>query len=500
MLVIAGVRRAFLIASGERYARMGINLVMLVVVARLLTPVDFGISVLGSGFLLIADELREVGTASYLIQKENVATTEIRTAFTVIFLVTLVLTAVLILAAPRLATFYSTPELQPYLYLVAATFLVGPFPATTLALLRRDLAFGTLAVIRTVSALVLCFVTIILATLGFRYLSLGWGALAGATTNLILGLYYRPAFSGFVPSLREWRGAARFAGYDCVTILLNRACDLLPYIVFGRTLGLEVVGMLRYASTTSQLPERMLLSSVGSVALPVFSAALRNGHALKQLYFGGIAYITAVYWPALALLAILAHPIVQLLFGQQWEAIVPLVQIMSCAWMFSFPTPLTYPVLIAVGAVRNTLAESLAGLPISAFILILASLYGLRAVVLSMLLTLPLQACVALYFVRRQIPFTVAELAGAVAKSCQITVLSVAGPLVFALAMDLDFRFTLPAAAVIAGLAVAGWLTGIWLTQHRLLEDIKQVVQSMVRIVGFAGKGRLAWWHDGRSG
>src|SRR5262245_65645830 len=94
MLVIAGVRRAFLIASGERYARMGINLVMLVVVARLLTPVDFGISVLGSGFLLIADELREVGTASYLIQKENVATTEIRTAFTVIFLVTLVLTAV----------------------------------------------------------------------------------------------------------------------------------------------------------------------------------------------------------------------------------------------------------------------------------------------------------------------------------------------------------------------------------------------------------------------
>src|SRR3546814_3774220 len=64
------------------------------------------------------------------------------------------------------------------------------------------------------------------------------------------------------------------------------------------------------------------------VLLPAFAAKLRQGHALKDSYLRGVAYLTAVGWPFSVVLALLAHPILRVLFGPQWDAAVPLVQIL----------------------------------------------------------------------------------------------------------------------------------------------------------------------------
>ena len=106
----------------------------------------------------------------------------------------------------------------------------------------------------------------------------------------------------------------------------------------------------------------------------------------------------------------MADPIVAILFGSQWNEVVPLVRMLALASLSLSGACLTYPVLTAVGRVRDTLTASLISVPPSLLAIFIASFFGIEAVAASALFTLPLQAFVALCFVRRQIAFRPAEL------------------------------------------------------------------------------------------
>src|SRR3546814_4549025 len=105
----------------------------------------------------------------------------------------------------------------------------------------------------------------------------------------------------------------------------------MPSIAAGRLLGIEAAGLLHRATSTIQIYRKGVLEGLMPVLLPAFAAKLRQGHALKDSYLRGVAYLTAVGWPFSVVLALLAHPILRVLFGPQWDAAVPLVQILCLA-------------------------------------------------------------------------------------------------------------------------------------------------------------------------
>ncbi len=140
-----------------------------------------------------------------------------------------------------------------------------------------------------------------------------------------------------------------------------------------------------------------------------------------------LTHVTALQWPILLCLAILAEPAVKLLLGEQWTAAVPLVRIMALASLSLFPAFMTYPVLVASGGVRDTLTMSLISIPPSIALVAIASLKGLMAVAIVQLLTAPLQLCVAMIYVRRYIHFTWSEYIQALVPSAVVTVCAAAG-------------------------------------------------------------------------
>src|ERR1700678_1283064 len=93
---MASLRRALLFASGGRYVVMGVNLATATVLARLLTPAEFGISVLGASLLGVAEAVRELGSVAYLVQQKDLTRAKIRTVFTISLIVTSVVTLVLL--------------------------------------------------------------------------------------------------------------------------------------------------------------------------------------------------------------------------------------------------------------------------------------------------------------------------------------------------------------------------------------------------------------------
>ncbi len=103
-----------------------------------------------------------------------------------------------------------------------------------------------------------------------------------------------------------------------MTTLLNRAYDLLPIFLLGRFGGPDLVGLYGRAQVVSQLPDKMILGSLGAVILPMFAAERRDGRALAPTYLASIGNISVVLWPVALLLALIAQPVVLVLLGAQW--------------------------------------------------------------------------------------------------------------------------------------------------------------------------------------
>jgi O-antigen/teichoic acid export membrane protein len=487
---MAVVKRALLLSTGERYFALVSNFVTVALVSRILTPAESGVSVIGMAFVGIAMSAREFASANFLIQRQHLSRADVRGAFTVMLLFTSIITVALASSAPLLAGAYGDERLISYLQVISAAFFLELVAAPVLTLLRRDMAFGKIAAINTSGAVAAAAVTISLALLGFSYMSFAWAWVSSAVVTGLLAVGLSRQFWIFRPSLVGWRGMVAFGGYNGATSLLYKTYEALPYLLLGRILSLDAAALYSRGLMICQLPDKVILGGAISVILPAFSAEARQGRSLKQPYLNALGLITALQWPALLVLAVLAYPIVDLLLGDQWHGVVAIVQIVAIASLFSFSFELNYPVLVSIGAVHDIFRRALIVCPVSVVIITVAAFFGLRAVAFSLLLVIPFQAFVSLTFVRRHIVIGWLEIWSAVWRSAVVAAITVAGPLAVVMYIGSGFEISLGHALSGAALAAAGWLLGLWLTGHALLIEILRGVADFRR-GGLAAPGVL---------
>jgi O-antigen/teichoic acid export membrane protein len=479
---MTGIRRALLFTSAERYINLSVNFGLIAIVSRLLTPAEIGVAAFGATIWALVETLRDV-PSSYLVQQKDLSREDIRTAFTVMFCLSLLLAGALLLSADWIAAQYGVEGLASYLHVFALAFLPGPLERPIMALFRRDMAFGRYAMINVTTVVVNAVLTIGLVLAGFSYHAFAWAALAGALSAASLAVYFRPEFWIFWPHLGQWRRALRFGGYSSLYALLNQFAEMFPYLVVSRIFSFAEVGFYSRALLVSQTPGKLLLSGLAPVVFPALAAEVRRGGNLKPAFMTAVSYISAVYWPAFVLLALLAHPAVEILVGPQWFSIVPLVQVISVAMLFTFAGILIYPTLMALGALRDLVLSSLVALPLSVMINGLAATQGLMALAQSLVVTYALQSAIGLAFVRRHLQFRWGELGAATARSLIVTLCVAAPPTLHIIAAGSRFEIAIPQGIALGGLSLLCWPAGLWLTRHPL--------RGEVLLIGGALRGKL---------
>ena len=354
-------------AAGEQYFRLAINFASIAAVSRLLTPTEIGVSVIGTGIVLIAMGLREFATSDFLIQRQEITRDDIRASFTVVFLLTVLITIAMFMVAPWFGAFYGEEKLARFLRIAAVAGLIEALSLHIRGLLRRDMAFGALALINTASAAATAGVTILLAFVGFSFMSVAWAMLAAAGATTSLSFYFRPDLAIFRPTLQclgqrpdvRWLQRRELCDQsDLPDAAAARSGPSAPAFC-GRPLQSGDDGV-RYPG-----PDRLDERLFGGFSRPL-PLEVREGRSLKEAYLRALGYITVLYWPALILLALLAHPVILLLLGQQWLSVIPLLQVMAVAGLAWFPVILTSPVLLAVGANRDRVLADFLGRSLSA--------------------------------------------------------------------------------------------------------------------------------------
>jgi O-antigen/teichoic acid export membrane protein len=289
-----------------------------------------------------------------------------------------------------------------------------------------------------------------------------------------MGLYlgFWRDWSIFRLGLREWRSVLGFSVHDSAFGILSQIGEAVPYLIIGRAFDAASVGLCQRAVLLAFFPERVILAGVSAVALPAFSQQVRDGQAPKLSYLKVLSLITAAQWPALITLILLAEPIVRLLLGSQWHGVVPVLQILAGALFFSFPIALQYPTLVALGAIRIVPLAILAQSVVSIGVLTFAAPSGLKAVALSTFVIIPLCSLFSLAVVWRFLKFDWLELAATIGQSTAATLVCAIGPLALMLTVGSPEEFSIPLVIVAGALAGIGWIAGLWLTGHPLLQEM----------------------------
>jgi O-antigen/teichoic acid export membrane protein len=472
---VGKTRRSLMFSFVDRYGAAGLNLVGTLILARLLSPRDFGIYSVAASAVVLVGVLRDFGVANFLLQTHDISDIVVRTAFTISLPLSALCAAVLVAASDPVARFYAEPAFTGLIPLLAAGFLLVPFGMPSTSLLQRKMEFGKLATINLACATTSLLATVTLAVLGFGYMSFAWASLLASLVRVAVALAWRPCFWAFLPAMVRWREVAVFGGYASATAIVNAFHDSLPQLIIGRMLGFGAVGTLGRAASVCQLPDRLFTNALQPVLLPSFAEQARNTGDLKSAYLKAIAYMTALQWPILICLAILAEPAVRLLLGPQWMETTPLVRIMALASMSLFPAFLTYPVLVAAGAVRDTFVSSLLSIPPSLLLIYLAAGHGLQAVAATQFITGPLQVYVALWFIRRHVAFGWSEFARPLLTSGVVALCSGAPAAAIIVAEGFPHDLPLATALLAAAAAAAGWLCGLLATAHPLVAELRSI-------------------------
>lgn len=474
------VRRAFFVSTADRYVGIAVSLISLPIIARVMPTDEFGVAVIGQAISAIAISARDFASQTYLINRKELDRDSIRSFFTLMILSSLLISGIIMLLAPWFQETYQKPGIILFLALNCLALTIEPFHLTIGGLLRRDMAFGRVMVINVTCAVLQASSLVGLAWGGFGFLAFGYAWAFATMVTAVVAIAIRPDLSIFRPSLAHVADAVRFGGYNGAASLLYRLYESVPLLALGHILSVNALGSYYRAATTTQLPDKILLGGIMSVALPAFAKDAREGRDLRASYLRAIELVTAVQWPALILVALLAEPIVRVVLGEQWLDVAPLLRLFAIAWTVTFYAELNYPVLVATGGIRLNLIRAAIVYPPSAAIVVGAAYLGLQAVVLAQYIVLPFQALVSFYFVRRSLELPIGRVLRALPRSAVATAAAAVGPIVMLLLHKGPSELALWEAAIAVLLAVPGWLLALSIMRHPMWIEIGKILRFLM--------------------
>jgi O-antigen/teichoic acid export membrane protein len=367
-----------------RFVAQGANFLIrtgsLMILARLLTPKDFGLVGMVIAFTGVLLLFRDFGLSAAAIQREDVTREQVSTLFWINLLAGGVLALVGIALAPAFAAFYHEPRLVPVAIVLAAAFVFNGAGVQHQALLQRELRFTTMAVINTTALVAGTAIAIAGAAAGYGY----WALVALAVTIPLFTTAGSWLATAWVPSMPRRRSGVRsmmrFGGTLTLSGLLAYVATNSEKVLLGRFWGAEALGLYGRAFQLINIPTDNLNSAAGEVAFAALSRLQGDPVRLKSYFLKGYALILALTLPITIACALFAPDVILALLGPQWREAVPLFRLLAPTILtFAIVNPLAW-LLSSIGLVGRLLKMTLVITPLMLAGYFVGVLYGPKGV------------------------------------------------------------------------------------------------------------------------
>lgn len=317
----------------ERLGTQVVGFVVTIVLARLLTPADYGVIGMLAVFMSISQMFIDFGFGSALIRKKDRTDVDFSTVFWFNLASSIFFYTILFCAAPAIAAYYHMPILVGILRVIGLNLIIHALYTIQITRLTAAVNFKPQAKVAVSSCILSGAVGIALA-----YFGCGAWALVGQQlfAALFSGTLYwifsgwRPAFVFSWPAFRE---LFAFSSKIVAAGLLHTIYTNISPLIIGRKYTAADLGFYSRADTLAQLPGGIFQGTLGRVVFPILSSIQDDEPRLRAAYNKYLRLMTSLVAPCMLLLAACAQPLILLLIGEKWLPCVPYLQLLALGWM-----------------------------------------------------------------------------------------------------------------------------------------------------------------------
>lgn len=315
----------------QKYVTMGIQFISDIILARLLTPYDYGCIGMLSIFMVLAEAFIDGGFGSALIQKKEPTQVDYSTIFYWNIGMAVVMYAVLFFSAPAIARFYDIPLLCDVLRVQGFVLFIYAFNIIQNNQLRKKLNFKILSIVTITTSLISLGVTIVMAYKGFGVWALVAQNLITAAIPAVVFWFYikwRPIKVFSWASFKELFG---FGFYMFLTQLLNQFGQQIQGLLIGKVYNPATMGYYSKAHGTEKLASTSISSVMMQVTYPLYAEAQDNKAQLINMIKRITMTLSYITFPLMFILLLCAEPIFLLLYSDRWLPSVPYFQVLCVA-------------------------------------------------------------------------------------------------------------------------------------------------------------------------
>lgn len=325
----------------------GIGFVSVLILARLLTPADFGLVAMATSVVALIELMGAFGFDTALIQRPDAQRQHFDTAWTFQVLFGVASAALLVGLAIPAGDFYRDSRVTLMMPALAVGAMVQGFENIGPVMFRKSLDFRSEFIFLLSKRMVAFVVTILMALIFRNFWALVAGTVTGrvATTLLSYSMHtYRPRFS-----LAAKSDLLHFSKWLFLTNLLQFAHQNADKFILGRTIGATLVGQYNVANEIASLPSTALIAPINRAVYPVYARLAKDISALREQFLSVYGQIAMLSFPTSVGIACSAELLVEILLGPQWAGAVPLLKIFILVGLLSALLSNLFAVIIAMG-------------------------------------------------------------------------------------------------------------------------------------------------------
>lgn len=333
----------------QKYSKIFIQFISGIILARLLTPHDYGCIGMLSIFMVLAEAFIDGGFGSALIQKKRPTQEDYSTIFFWNLGMAAFLYAILFICAPAIARFYNISILCDVLRVQGLILFIYAFNVVQRNQLRKNLNFKVLSIVSITTNLIALGVTIFMAYNGF-------GVWALVTQNIIHSAIPAIVFWFFIKwkpiwtfSWKSFKELFSFGFYMFLTHLLNSFGQQIQGLLIGKVYNSSTMGYYSKAHSTEKLASTSVSSIMTQVTYPLYAEVQDN----KQMMISMVKRLTMTLsyftFPSMFILILLAKPIFILLYSEKWLQSVPYFQVLCIAGLANCLMSVNLQTISAIG-------------------------------------------------------------------------------------------------------------------------------------------------------
>lgn len=320
-------------SSVERFSNQGVQFVFSIILARLLSPSDYGIIAMVTIFFAVAQSFVDSGFSNALVRKTDRVEEDLSTCFYFNIGVGIIAYIVLFLIAPLVANFYNQPILSPIIRITGLEVMLNSLCVVQQALFTIKIDFKSQAKITLSATVISGIVGILLAYQGYGIWALVWQGVASSIVRM-----------GLLWLMSKWRPRAGFSkssfnylfGYGSKLLasgLLDTIYNNIYPIVIGKFYNPAQLGNYSRALGWAQLPSANITSILQRVTFPVLSAIQDDTLRLQNSYRRLLKLSAFIVFPLMMGLAAIASPLIRVILTAKWDGCVLYLQILCFALM-----------------------------------------------------------------------------------------------------------------------------------------------------------------------